>query len=202
MEEIWKDVTEYKGKAKYKVSNLGRVKRIYKNGKEKILYKTDFNFKENKYIGTTPGYVHRLVAFYFISKPIDDSLEVNHKNFIRNDNRVENLEWMTHKENEMHAWKLNHKKARNLKGENNPMFGHIGAYKGKFGKDHNQSKALVQLDKNYNLVNKFYSLKEAGKYNNFNRKEISKACNSKKLYKEYYWMFLKEYELFKTMFEY
>lgn len=41
---------------------------------------------------------HRLVAKAFIPND-DSSLEVNHKNKIRSDNRVENLEWLTHTDN-------------------------------------------------------------------------------------------------------
>jgi hypothetical protein len=52
-------------------------------------------------------YVHRLVAEAFIPNP-DKKQYVNHINCIRNDNRVENLEWCTAKENAHQTEKLHH----------------------------------------------------------------------------------------------
>jgi hypothetical protein len=53
--------------------------------------------------------VHRLVALTYIENQ-EKKLEVNHLNGTRYDNRVENLEWATRSENNLHAWRYGAKK--------------------------------------------------------------------------------------------
>lgn len=87
---------------KNKTVDLYEVKpRLTKNGYARVYLRNDYSNKRKDL------YMHRLVAQYFIPNP-DNKKYVNHKNCIRNDNRVENLEWCTAKENTDYTLTLNH----------------------------------------------------------------------------------------------
>lgn len=60
-------------------------------------------------------YIQRLVAEHFIKNTDEKKIQVNHKNKIRHDNRVENLEWVTISENMIHANKYAKKKTSSTK---------------------------------------------------------------------------------------
>lgn len=112
MEEIFKDVVNYEGL--YQISNLGNLKTLRrfvfrKNGsyytKERLIkpsissngYYQVSLYRNKQRKGRT---IHSLVAESFLNhKPNGYILVVNHKNFIRTDNRVENLEIVTMREN-------------------------------------------------------------------------------------------------------
>jgi hypothetical protein len=118
MEEIWKDINGYKGL--YQISNLGRVKslerkRLGKNGcikiyKSKILKGCINNLGYDCYDlfdknGNRKNVkCHFLVAYHFCNG-YKEKYVVNHKNGIKSDNKITNLEWVSFQENIKHAFK-------------------------------------------------------------------------------------------------
>ena len=121
MKEIWKDIKGYEGQ--YQVSNLGRVKSLprttpyinkagyessqFREGQLKKEidngrgYKTVDLYKDNK---GKRLYIHRLVVEAFVGD-IPPGMAVNHIDFNKANNALDNLEIVTYSENNNHSAK-------------------------------------------------------------------------------------------------
>ena len=105
IEEIWKDIKGYEGL--YQVSNFGRVKNLRRDKVLKLSERGGY-----LRVALTINYnskwfsVHRLVAQCFLPN-VNNLPQVNHKDGVKTNNNISNLEWCTNKENSRHAWRNN-----------------------------------------------------------------------------------------------
>jgi hypothetical protein len=182
MQKEWKPIKGFENL--YEISNFGEIKSFKKEWKI-------FNYKCNEYrtiskperimkpCTTKSGYkqvnlqknkktygklVHRLVAEAFIENKNNKKC-INHIDGDKLNNRVDNLEWCTYKENAKHAW------------ENGLQNSYL---KGKYGKEHNLSKAVKQYDKNKNFIKKWDCISDAARKLKIDNGRITKCCQHKK----------------------
>jgi hypothetical protein len=119
MKEVWKDIAGYEGL--YQVSNLGRVKSLdrfvphstqgkhFCRGHLMVLHQNNAGYltvnlcKGNRYKSHD---IHRLVAIAFIPVTNIGSMEVNHKDENKQNNSVNNLEWVTRTYNNCYGTKI------------------------------------------------------------------------------------------------
>jgi hypothetical protein len=186
--EIWKDINGYEGY--YQISNQGNVRSIDRfdgvHDRKGTIIKPSLKqngylqvglrmHSKRKWIG-----VHRLVAIHFIENP-NNKPQVNHIDGNKQNNTINNLEWVTAKENQNHATKLGLRK--NIpKGENH-------CYYGKFGADSHSAKQVIRRNPKTGET-KLYKAKILAKYEGFDVTSISKCCHGKlKTHKGYEWYF-------------
>jgi hypothetical protein len=116
-QEEWRQVVNYEGY--YEISNLGNLRSVdrivrYKSSGTMLRRGRPMKQCKNKYgymdvrlckEGVEKAHlVHRLVAMAFLDNP-EDKPQVNHKNGVKWNNCLENLEWSTLSENRLHAYK-------------------------------------------------------------------------------------------------
>lgn len=170
--EIWKDIEGYFGR--YQISNFGRVKSLerFKKGKndslasvkEKIL-KPQINHRGYYQVELCKNSkvrfysVHRLVWLAFNGQ-IPEGLQVNHINEIKTDNRLENLNLMTPKENTNWGTAIERAAKKRINGK--------------------KSKPVLQYDLQDNFIKEYPSIRQAERETGFNQGHISECCNGKR----------------------
>jgi hypothetical protein len=165
--EEWKNISEYEGL--YQVSSFMKVLNV-KTGKILKLFKNEkgyLNVNLSKNGDIKMFRVHRLIAQAFVPNP-ENKPEVDHINTYRDDNRIENLRWVN--EDEQHNNILTKEHIR--RGETHYLYG-------KYGKEHPQSKPVLQYDLDDNFIREWENSRQIEKELNIKRPSICNCCNGK-----------------------
>ncbi|WP_202818652.1 NUMOD4 motif-containing HNH endonuclease [Clostridium botulinum] len=108
-QELWKDIKGYEGL--YQVSNLGRVKSLMTTQSRRSGILKSYNHSGYRRINLYKNgkgkkyYIHRLVAEVFIQN-VNNYPEINHIDGNKSNNVIDNLEWCTSSQNQIHAFKI------------------------------------------------------------------------------------------------
>lgn len=188
MQEEWRDVVGYEGF--YQVSNLGNVrsvdrtviqhrttgdveKRIKGKQLKKWLARNYYHVTFSRDGEIKAPFVHKLVAEAFIENKNNYPV-VNHKDENTHNNHATNLEWCT----QIYNRNYGHCEEKRL----NSFLKSVENHKRK-------RKPVIQIDKNGNIVNRYYSMNAARK-DGFNSPGIHSCCNGRlKTYKGYVWAY-------------
>jgi len=167
--EEWKEINlksifgeDFKINKKYYVSTLGRFKNS--SGKIMLNYKINYNGYIRVYIYKKTFLLHRLIALTFIENP-ENKEQVNHIDGNKLNNCVNNLEWCTNKENQIHKFKN--------------------------GLGNNYTRKIGQYDLNGNFIKKFNSIVLASKEVNVSPSSIRGVLiNYRKTSAGFIWKYL------------
>lgn len=200
MKEFWKQIEGLPDT--YHISNKGRIRRIELIAKtwygsrrvKECFLKTHISKNGYERIAITLASgktknlsIHRLVAIAFIHNPQMKPC-INHRNGIKTDNSIKNLEWVTYSENSLHAAKTG-------------LMPPIKSMLGKLGADHNRSKELAQFDLNGNLLGVFGSACEAQRITGMSQGQISRVCRGERTHTGgFVFQYLEQKESAKLMF--
>lgn len=192
--EEWRDIPNYEGL--YQVSSLGKVKSLrdrYGNPREKILKlwkeKDGYllvNFCKNGKKKTCT--VHRLVANAFIENPNKLPM-INHKNEIKYDNKVDNLEWCDAKYNNNYGTVIQ----RRVANTDYKAISEKVAEKQR--NDPNKSKQVYQYSLDGKLIKIWKSTQECGR-NGYKQSNVSACCRNcfnregNNVYKGFIWSYV------------
>lgn len=178
MEEVWKDIKGYEGL--YQISTNGRVKSLLKVTKfgnrlkvnEEMILKPALG-KRGYYVvslnhnGKSKTFtIHRLIAEAFIPNPLNKKF-IDHINTIKTDNRIENLRWVTSKENSNNILTLKHSSESTSKKWKD------GCYN---NRNNIHYRKVQQFDKEGNLIATYDSIIEVSEITGVERSSISAVC--------------------------
>jgi hypothetical protein len=169
--EKWKDIQGFEGF--YQISNFGRIRSVDRFVKsrhgQRVVKGKVLSPSKNKRTGYYQIHlykfgccyrynVHSLVAKAFV--PLNGKPYVNHKDGQKENNRADNLEWVTNAENHYHAVRLGLNK--------------------NYGANSYKARTVIQLDQEGNLIKKWECINDASYNLGIHQSNIVKCCNGER----------------------